>query len=65
MEHPFSDTELLEVFEIAHYALADGDVFNTVADKVFRVDDFFRLDLDYDYLLQLRDKLDKFMTEGR
>ena len=50
--HPFNETETIELFEFARVALADADTFYEIAEKC---------DLSDEYLRGLRDKLVSFM----
>ena len=51
-EHPYNETELIEIFECARLALADGDNFDSIVESC---------DLSDEYLRGLRDKLNAFM----
>jgi hypothetical protein len=50
--HPFNSVELIEIFECARLALADGDNFDSIVESC---------DLSDEYLRGLRDKLNAFM----
>jgi hypothetical protein len=50
----FSETEMSEILEIARVALCNADLFDHVADK---------LDLSDDYMIALRDKVNKLTSE--
>lgn len=55
MSHPFNDTELIAIFEIARLALTDVEVFDAAAHL---------LDLSDDAMQGFRDKLESFMAMG-
>ena len=53
MQHPFTDSELVELLEVSRYALADADIFDGMAEK---------LDLSDTEMLSLRDRLHDFLN---
>jgi hypothetical protein len=54
MKHPFDETELTELFEVARISLNDFASLEHIASK---------MDLSDEYMIKLRDKLHSFMNE--
>jgi hypothetical protein len=53
MKHPFTDEQLLEIFEAARIALSDGEIYDHIAEI-----------MDASDLTEVRDRLESYMNNS-